>query len=515
MSRATPTRTWFSLIRFPLLTLACGAGCWLALGSPAAAQWFGKKFLRKPTAAAAPTNDQGFAGYIRRLSIEAQTAANRGDYETALNLAERAHKVSLTCQSMLANDADCAPAALESQVERYRAAKNDEPASAVNPEDPKGPIDLTPLLDRTAAESQLPIPPTPAASRRKKSHGPTAASQPQIAAAKPRASATKPKAVASKLQAVAAKPQVRAPKPQVAASKPLAGDPLTTIAAKPAVETPSVPTAREAREIVLASDSLPQKFTRRKAARAPEGYLVRQSRWFNPEADTRELIDDASPQTSVQQTSQIAREERQPGRATLNSTPARRHPPRAEAPKEDAEIKPAIATADQAGERWQLDIDHTASPARATRRPVQAETAERAFAPRSIQRTETTIGVWQSTEAPIVRASDTPGMIETDFRHVTGGDLSWNADEPRTLNPPPVSRPTLAPTIDGPAVRYRDDATSEWDAGELLDVETAPVSAAAIPLLAGDWTPGRQTLLIGIVLVIAGLALFGLSFRWK
>jgi hypothetical protein len=481
MSRYSPTWTSSSILRLPLYTLICGACGWLAVGSPATAQWFGKKFLRKPPAsAAAPAQEHGFAAYIRRLTIEAQTAANRGDYEAALHLAERAHKVSQTCQAQLTHDPDCAPAKLELLIQRYRAAKNDEPASAVNPEDPNGPIDLAPLLDHAAAEPELPIPPTPAASRwRKKSFDAAAASQLQLAAAKLPAS-----------------------------------DPLTALGPKRRPEPAAALPERETGTIVLASDTSPPKFTRRKTPRAPEGFLIRQSRWLNPDTSAQELINAAgSPQTKP-----VARDERAPGRAILKSTAARRNAPRVELPKEDAEVKPAIATAtDRAGARWQLDLARTAAPLPAARPPAPAKIAERIAPSQPAPRTESTLGVWQSAAAPIVRATDTPGMIETDFRHVTVGERESPADVPRTLTPPPVSRPTLAPTLDGPPVRCRDDATSVWDdpATERETVPAPPLSAAAIPLVSGDWTPARQTLLIGVALVIAGLALFGLSFRWK
>ena len=89
------------------LGLACG------LGKPALAEWWKLSQADKATPAAANAKpipaENGFTATIRRLQADSRRAAEQGDYAKAIQLAERAAKISEASAQLLGPTSECSP----------------------------------------------------------------------------------------------------------------------------------------------------------------------------------------------------------------------------------------------------------------------------------------------------------------------------------------------------------------------------------------------------------------------
>jgi|GEM_PF-6687688 len=151
-----------------VLALFCGM---TLISETSAANWL-KRNGPAITQTAAPAPEQGHANYLRRLMRDAHAAAQRGDLATARRLAERAHKIAVTCQSTLGNAPDCSPDATAALAQQFglanHAAHGKAPIAntmesstsqiSVNRQES---VEITLLLDHPS-ESALPLPPAPA-----------------------------------------------------------------------------------------------------------------------------------------------------------------------------------------------------------------------------------------------------------------------------------------------------------------------------------------------------------------
>lgn len=154
MARSSNSRKW--LCGFGAMAFSLSIMLW---SPPCFAEWPGSKLFRKPEPAT-PVAQQGFAGTVRRLMKQAQTEAERGNFPRAHALAQRAHKLAVTCRTSLANDPDCSPEATEEVVKYY--AKQLPPSKPVVTSAPvSNMLDPSTMLDYPTIEDTPFIPPAP------------------------------------------------------------------------------------------------------------------------------------------------------------------------------------------------------------------------------------------------------------------------------------------------------------------------------------------------------------------
>lgn len=86
------------------ISLACG------VAQPALAEWWKSQATKSPAATAKPVHaENGFAATIRRLMSESRRAAAQGDHAKAIQLAERAAKISEASSQLLGSAGECSP----------------------------------------------------------------------------------------------------------------------------------------------------------------------------------------------------------------------------------------------------------------------------------------------------------------------------------------------------------------------------------------------------------------------
>lgn len=506
------------------VAMVVGGLIFLALQTPApAAGWFKKRLVRDAEPAAATSNaSHGYAGTIRRLQQEAQAAADRGDMATARILAERAHKLALTCRAMLINDPDCSPentAAFASRFSAPSAAPNKSAApssSAVVQA-----IDLTPLLDEEAAKEKPQVPPSPA---------PPVAS-PKAAAAPP---ATAP---------VADRAKRRDAVPDTTAShKPSLG-PATEM--RPAITTKSAaPRKSSGAELFpLSTASSPKR-----EPSAATGFLVMRSDWLREDADAKESIKKQNEPRSAAV---------RPFAPETDTNDADLHD--LDADDDAPEVTTAIGREDDAD--WELDTNSDDDVAFHSPPQLPADNDDR-FSARDAARTSpvgvgaaSRPGTWSATitglalrrtERDVVTlsefldpaaltpmpehhagdATESSQMIETNFNTVSAPNTSSVVEaietshhasaEPTALvhddDPAPIPRRSAA---ERRVVSFREDPALDW-----LPVTDPPASSRtdratphryAIPWPNG--TVSDQAIIGGVLLVLCGVILFGVSLR--
>lgn len=492
----------------------CAGLLWTAAPASAAG-WLGKKTtVRKPEpAVAAP--QQGYAGTIRRLTNEARTAAERGDLEAARKSAERAYKLAVACRTSLANAPDCSPETLAELVRRLAESPGAQPVAAAPVSQPISSQfnDLTTMLDAPSSEAPPLVPPSPA----------PALTSPAIV----------PRAVPPVV--VAKRPAPRAASAAAPRSPSLAKTAAVPARAAEPWQTPGtsrVPSAPQS-FLVMRSDWLANGVTAEK--------LIEQ-----PDAEPKRLAPDRRPKASA----------RKPVR-TENREEA----------EEESEVTTAIGRAQDA--RWELDLNsvETESDASWDSRPQLERRPEsrisRPEKPQSPAATESSppqdpqrLGVWSggipaagspnrvrnvvslseffdptisvtAERSGRTVSAEIPQMIETDFRAPPAPQSSPPEEFVSTV---PTRRPLAAQhwdrdrrehqetrpsQPDGPVVSFREDPALDWLPASAPDVEPRPktrnwLQSAWQSALESQW---NQFAGGGLLLLLCGLTLFGLSFR--
>lgn len=105
--------------------------------SPAQTGWKWKRPHADAVAAPAAPPKNGFATSITRLMDQARTAAQQGDFEAALQSAERAEKLADAAAGVLGTHADCSPEAASKLVQDLRVL---QAASSATPQPPANPV---------------------------------------------------------------------------------------------------------------------------------------------------------------------------------------------------------------------------------------------------------------------------------------------------------------------------------------------------------------------------------------
>lgn len=467
----------------------------IASVAPLHAGWFGKKTVRKPEPAAAnPT--QGYAGTIRRLQKEAQAAASRGDRSTARTLAERAHKLSVTCRAMLANDPDCSPEATADLVRKY-SGETPTPDAPLAPQQPAvaHALDLKPLLDETHAAEATFVPPSP---------------RPTNPVTPPSTESPSPprRDIASPVQ----RPEPNGPSPQHS-DRPVVSNAAPTPGASP----PAPPTF----SVAAPQPSLPDS-TR---------FLVMRADWLGDAG-----LNSHKPTDT---------------RNKLQLTPDRTARARAKAPEfdidedeEEPEVTSAIGRSDDA--RWELDVGADEadpsldSPPHPDAQPIRHFPADETsdlgqddVVEQSLDKTHTPSArhardVLTLTEFldPDVTADASsqvdpppaPAVIETSF------NASSEVTSPRPNAPSePVRRheshltgrtageAPLPRTRQTPAVTVREEPALDW----LPVADSSSAARTDDPRFRLAWpqTAAGQAITGGLLLIAIGASLFAISFR--
>gem|GEM_PF-6450252 len=203
-----------------LLTAAPG-------NSPAQSGWKWKKPHSQAASAPALPPKNGFASSITRLMDQARSAAQQGDFESALQAATRAEKLADAASGVLGPHADCSPEAaskLVQDLQVLQAATQTTQPSAVDPAvvvSPARPVPVRPNPSPAAVVTQ-PQSPVPAQGR-----------YPQ-----PPVIARQDVAIPSVAATTLAKPAVKAYVPA-----PLTPPPVATVATRPVMAASAAPVA--------------------------------------------------------------------------------------------------------------------------------------------------------------------------------------------------------------------------------------------------------------------------------
>ncbi len=494
----------------------CAGLLWTAAPASAAG-WLGKKTtVRKPEpAVAAP--QQGFAGTIRRLTNEARAAADRGDLEAARKSAERAYKLAVTCRTSLANAPDCSPETLAELIRRLNELSGAPPVAASPLPQPNSSQfnDLSTMLDEPLTEAPPLVPPSPT---------PAVTSPAIVPRAVPAVVVTKKPAPSA---ATAAAPRSPTRAKTTAAAPSRAAEPWQTPG------TSRVPSA-------------------------PQSFLVMRSDWLANGVAAEKLIEqpDAEPKlrTPVRRPQASARKPVQ--------TDDR---PEAE---EVSEVTTAIGRAQDA--RWELDLNpvETESDASWDSRPTLERRPETRISrpvepqpPAAIESSPIqdpqSLGVWSggiptfgspsrvknvvslseffdptisvtAERAGRTVSAEIPQMIETDFRAPPAPQPSAPREE--FVSNLPARRPLAAQHLDrdtredqetrpsqteGPVVSFREDPALDWLPASAPEAEPRLKARNWLQIVWHSAWESQSNQIVGggLLLLLCGLTLFGLSFR--
>lgn len=217
-------------------SLACG------VAQPALAEWWKSHATKSPAATAKPVQaENGFAATIRRLMAESRRAAAQGDHAKAIQLAERAAKISEASSQLLGSAGECSPQETARFLAEARTRASQSATVAAQSKPVRDPVDSKKVTHAVAVAGQGS--PAPATKNLR---------QPQNTAVPGPAGATtakqaKPSPAASDV-AVAESPLFgdRGGRPGTARTKPGSNDSqsATTIvsdSAKPVPPSPSLP----------------------------------------------------------------------------------------------------------------------------------------------------------------------------------------------------------------------------------------------------------------------------------
>lgn len=133
------TENWRALTAYGVASvgLACG------VAQPALAEWWKSQSAKAATSATRPVQaENGFAATIRRLMSESRRASDQGDHAKAIQLAERAAKISEASSQLLGSTPDCSPRETERFLAetRLRSEPKNVAAAQPAPANPTGPV---------------------------------------------------------------------------------------------------------------------------------------------------------------------------------------------------------------------------------------------------------------------------------------------------------------------------------------------------------------------------------------
>ena len=131
------------------ISLACG------VAQPALAEWWKSQATKSPAAAVKPVQaENGFAATIRRLMAESRRAAAQGDHAKAIQLAERAAKISEASSQLLGSAGECSPQETAKFLAEARIRANQSATVAAQSKSAREPIDSKKVTPAVAFSGQ-------------------------------------------------------------------------------------------------------------------------------------------------------------------------------------------------------------------------------------------------------------------------------------------------------------------------------------------------------------------------
>lgn len=130
-------------------SLACG------VAQPALAEWWKSHATKPPVATAKPVQaENGFAATIRRLMAESRRAAAQGDHAKAIQLAERAAKISEASSQLLGSAGECSPQETAKFLAEARTRANQGATVAAQSKPVREPVDSKKVTHAVAVAGQ-------------------------------------------------------------------------------------------------------------------------------------------------------------------------------------------------------------------------------------------------------------------------------------------------------------------------------------------------------------------------
>ncbi|MFO1041578.1 MAG: hypothetical protein U0941_07325 [Planctomycetaceae bacterium] len=137
------------------ISLACG------FAQPALAEWWKSQAAKAPAATSKPVqSENGFAATIRRLMAESRRAAAQGDHAKAIQLAERAAKISEASAQLLGSAGECSPQETARFLAEAKSRANQsttvaaQSKTAREPADTKKPVESRSVTPAVASSGQ-------------------------------------------------------------------------------------------------------------------------------------------------------------------------------------------------------------------------------------------------------------------------------------------------------------------------------------------------------------------------
>ena len=138
------------------ISLACG------FAQPALAEWWKSQAAKAPAATSKPAqSENGFAATIRRLMAESRRAAAQGDHAKAIQLAERAAKISEASAQLLGSAGECSPQETARFLAEAKSRANQsttvaaQSKTAREPADTKKPVESKSVTPAVASSGQV------------------------------------------------------------------------------------------------------------------------------------------------------------------------------------------------------------------------------------------------------------------------------------------------------------------------------------------------------------------------
>jgi hypothetical protein len=484
------------------LVLSLAGLCVVSMIAPASAQLLGRKILSNPEPGAATTNPK-LINYISGLAADARAAAERGDLDKARTLAQRAHKLSLTCQAILADHPECSPAATEVLAKEFSLAKsspslqNDKERLADSAED-----------DEATAPQELDASPTRLALR-------TVAIDPLTALR----SEDRPPLV------IAKRPAPKAPIPYVPAQK-TADRKATLVSITP---------------LRLPAELWP-------TPQPTDGFLTLQAKWLSPDIASQALVDElpTPPREPFPSERTIATLrgipvsqyiQLEPSPAEVDPRPEPIERENTDFPGDEMEssgVTTALGVSEDEGEPEAGDDTNNAiwetPPRQAPSSPRDSAPPEENQIPRRDRAAESSpLGVWVAGAANSASGTGEHNAVTpTDYRDVVPGETVQASGQfdialaPQAIEtmlrsspePNPFSQSAgeaIPAEPHSPLVICHEDDAADWLPSESA-AETKAASLGPIPYLS-ERAVANPVVISGFLLVVGGLLLFSLSFR--
>lgn len=500
------------------LILALAGVCLISMIAPASGQWLGRKILSNSESGAGGANRK-LTATITKLTTDARAAAERGDLETARTLSQRAYKLSLASQSILAGHPTCSPSAMEALVWQYEAAGSSSSVQQIakQPAVPRA-IVATPEPQEIISEHTV-----------SPEEGPT-----------------------------------ERPAPQRVALRAVAVDPLTVLRSN---ESPAVPAVKATvRKASVQTAPIPYVAARESSAeqkppacitplRLPaglwptpqptDGYLALQTKWLSPTVDSQTLIDElpSAPREPFpsQRTLATLRGipvsqyiQLEPSSYTGDAPPAPIDAENADflsEPTGTSSVTTALGESeddaepedaeDDGEELWEppqqprrnsppVEVRPSFRQNRATAAPALDDEATGPADAETASRVSNAVLTTNDRDEERGQTRQASGEFDVTLTPETIDTMFPSSTEPNPFCQPRESEPLL-PELKTLGICVRDNDATDWEtSAEPAEMKEASVG---LPWNLSERAAAHPAIVSSLLLVLGGLVLFGLSFR--